>query len=249
MRLAAMVAALFIASVTVVMLIGRVAQGEAQISRQATTRMLANAISASAADLSSDVAGGVSGLDVSTVGTSYSGTTACDAASCTWRATVASESVGGNGQVVVVNGGGTRTVTNQNIATDSGGHAVANEAVYRLDLTTPANLVLPLDVTIQVLDSNPITTQVLGIRLDRAALAPGSVDYADQLCGSAALNCAELTTGADTTVPQAQNACFSQTAGAAEVATPCTPLGDTATTPTPVNKYATQTDNDGSIGR
>jgi hypothetical protein len=209
---------------------------------------MVNSINTAAATLNSDVQASVTGLNLKTAGASFSGSIVCGQQTCTWSAARASEAEGGASANVVVNGGGTRSNANENTAVDNNGNPVANELVYRMNLTMPSGVVLPLDVTIQGLDTSPIATQVLTLRLDRAAITTASAEYEDQLCGLTTISCSVVTAGADTTVVQSQWNCFQQTNGVIGVASGCNPIGDSSPSPQPQNNYATTTNNDGSIG-
>lgn len=251
MRLIVVFIGLSIALGFLVVIGGRIGAQEVSIHSDMSTRQLQSALSTAASALGTQVSSGVTGLDVTTAPASLSSTVGCGAQTCSWTATRGNETHGnGTATQVVFGGGGSRTDSNDNVGTDPAGHPVANELLYRLTLSMPSGVVLPFDVAIQLLDTNPISFQVLGMRLDRAALQSSSVAYADQLCGNASMGCSVVTAGADTTVVNAQNGCWAPPPGGVNdptVQTPCSPLGNATPTPAAANNYQTRSTQDGSI--
>ena len=177
----------------------------------------------------------------------------------TTTTTMTATLTGGAGGTTALQGAATTTDAltqriTQNANTASiGGAAVVRDATYRLHVVVSrgARTIGQADALVEmtIAATSPPVVIVSRVSPDSGQRDNASLNYADTQCGSATLNCAVVTVGADTTVINAQLPCVDTNANTnPTTASKCQPVGVPTSSPRPANTYTTTSTYDGSNG-
>lgn len=171
----------------------------------------------------------------------------------TYTATLTVNPLGSaTGTAVIAGGGVTRTTSNFNATTDDNGSPIDNKVTYRLNVKYNLNGTAAVAAVNGLLDfhlypTSPTTytADLVGTRSDQSASSGASIGFADTLCGDATIGCTLTTSGADTTVTQAQRYCYDPNAARdSSLGSLCAPTGDPSSAPQASNNFQTKNNAD-----